>query len=136
MPDTTLLTRPYKMIVYINKNGCTNCKLRSLLPIYLFTLKTMKSQHFGVVVILNTPNIEATKGILMNLRFKYTVFFDTNNSFEQLNPQLPNDELFHTFLINSENKPILIGSPTHNEKLNNLYLQEIKKGGDKTIKPI
>lgn len=96
----------------------------------------MKSQHFGVVVILNTPNIEATKGILMNLRFKYTVFFDTNNSFEQLNPQLPNDELFHTFLINSENKPILIGSPTHNEKLNNLYLQEIKKGGDKTIKPI
>lgn len=31
------------------------------------------------------------------------------------------------FLLNKENKVVLIGNPTHNEKLNKLYLTEIDK---------
>ena len=39
---------------------------------------------------------------------------------------MPKKEDFHMFLLNEENKVVLIGNPTHNEKLNRLYLSAMK----------
>jgi hypothetical protein len=50
-----------------------------------------------------------------------------DGSFERLNPHLPANEQFHTFLLNEENKVVLAGSPVHNEKLKKLYLAELNK---------
>lgn len=125
--DTTLLDRPSKMVIYVGKDGCTNCKLRSLLPIYMFILENKHRENFGVVIILNTADREATEKLLTDMRFRQTVFYDLDGSFERLNPHLPSGEDFHTFLLNKENKVVLIGNPTHNEKLNKLYLSEINK---------
>jgi hypothetical protein len=41
-PDTALLYRPFKMVVYVNQNGCGDCKLRALLPVYMFILGLSK----------------------------------------------------------------------------------------------
>lgn len=127
MPDTTLLYRPLKMVVYINRNGCTNCKLRALLPIYMFILENKHRENFGVVIILNTSDQEATEQILTEMRFRQTVFYDLDGSFERLNPHLPKSEEFYTFLLNKENKVVLAGSPVHNEELNKLYLRELDR---------
>lgn len=126
-PDTTLLSCPYKMVIYVGKDGCTNCKLRSLLPVYMFILENKHRENFGVVIILNTADKEATEKLLTDMRFRQTVFYDLDGSFERLNPHIPAGEDFHTFLLNKENKVVLIGNPTHNEKLNKLYLTEINK---------
>lgn len=126
-PDTTLLNRPSKMVIYVGKDGCTDCKLRSLLPIYMFILENKHRENFAVVIILNTADREATEKLLTDMRFRQTVFYDLDGSFERLNPHLPSGEDFHTFLLNKENKVVLIGNPTHNEKLNKLYLNEINK---------
>lgn len=129
-PDTTLLDRPIKMIVYIGKDGCTNCKLRSLLPINMFMIEHRDMKQFGVVVILNTPDKEDTKKILSDLRFRHTVFFDVDGAFEHLNPHVPSDEAFHKFLLGKDNRVVLVGDPTHNEKLNKLYLEVMRKGAN------
>lgn len=126
-PDTTLLNRSSKMVIYVGKDGCTDCKLRSLLPIYMFILENKHRRNFGVVIILNTADREATEKLLTDIRFRQTVFYDLDGSFERLNPHLPSGEDFHTFLLNKENKVVLIGNPTHNERLNKLYLREINK---------
>jgi len=127
-PDTTLLSRPSKMVVYIGKDGCTDCKLRSLLPLYMFMLESRKYKNFGMVIILNTSDQKATEKLLTGLHFRHTVFYDMDGSFERLNPHIPAGNDFHTFLLNEDNKVVLIGNPTHNEDLNNLYQAEIKKG--------
>ena len=129
-PDTTLLDRPIKMIVYISKDGCTNCKLRSLLPINMFIIEHRDMRQFGAVVIISTPDMENTKKTLSELNFRHTVFFDVDNAFEHLNPQLPSDETFHKFLLGKDNKVVLVGDPTHNEKLNKLYLEVMNKSVD------
>lgn len=126
-PDTTLLSRPSKMVIYVGKDGCTNCKLRSLLPIYMFILENKHRVNFGVVIILNTADREATEKLLTDMRFRQTVFYDLDGSFERLNSHLPADEEFHTFLLNKENKVVLIGNPVHNEELNKLYLTELNR---------
>ena len=79
------------------------------------------------MIILNTADREATEKLLTDMRFRQTVFYDLDGSFERLNPHIPTGEDFHTFLLNKENKVVLIGNPTHNEKLNKLYLTEINK---------
>ena len=127
-PDKSLLTRPFKLVIYVNQEGCQDCKLHSLLPsTYMFMLENRHYENFGLVMILNTSNMEDTDATLSELRFRHTVFYDLDGSFEFLNPHLPANELFHTFLLNEENKVVLVGNPVRNEKLTKLYLAELNK---------
>ena len=105
-PDTTLLDRPIKMIVYIGKDGCTNCKLRSLLPINMFMIEHRDMKQFGVV----------------HCQLRLAVIFQQAH--------VPSDEAFHKFLLGKDNRVVLVGDPTHNEKLNKLYLEVMRKGAN------
>ena len=125
--DTGLLRRPLKMIVYLNNEGCQNCKMQSLSHIYMFMLENEAFKNFAVIIILNPVDVEEAKKTLADMNFKRTVFFDLDGSFERLNPHLPAEELFHTFLMNEKNEVILVGNPVHNEKLKKLYLSEMSK---------
>jgi hypothetical protein len=127
LPDTTLLHRPLKMVIYVNQDGCQDCKLRALLPVYMFILENRHLENFGVIIILNTSQIDAADQTLTDMRFRQTVFYDMDGSFEYLNTHLPANEQFHTFLLNEENKVILAGNPVHNEKLKKLYLEVMNK---------
>ena len=44
----------------------------------------------------------------------------------KLNPHLPDKEEFHTFLLDEENRVLLVGNPVRNIKLKKLYLDVIK----------
>ena len=68
-PDTTLLSRQYKMVVYVNKDGCQDCKLRTLLPIYMFILENQYRKNFSVIIILNTSDMEVSNFTLTDMRF-------------------------------------------------------------------
>ena len=127
-PDRSLLDRPFKMVVYVNQEGCQDCRLHALLPwIYMFILENRHFENFGVIMILNTSDMESTDDTLEELRFRHTVFYDLDGSFEFLNPHLPKNERYHTFLLNEENKVILVGNPIRNEKLKKLYLKKLNK---------
>ena len=127
LPDKSLLSRPLKMVVYVNQKGCQDCRLRALLPLYMFILENENHENFGVIIILNTELMEDAEFTLKDMRFNRTVFFDLDGSFERLNPHLPTNEQLHTFLLNEKNKVVLAGNPVLNEKLKKLYLAELDK---------
>ena len=54
-----------------------------------------------------------------------TFFFDKNSVFSKVN-KLPNKKMLKTFLIDSENKILLVGNPSVDKRLWNLYLDEMK----------
>jgi len=126
-PDMSLLSRQLKMIVYVNQEGCQDCRLRSLLPLYMFMLENEYREYFSVIFILNTVEMEDAEETLKDMRFNRTVFFDLDGSFERLNPHLPANDQLHIFLLNKENKVVMVGNPAINEKLKKLYLSELKK---------
>jgi len=119
--DSSLLSRPYKMVIYINEEGCTGCKLQTLMQIQVYILEHKHLENFGVIVILHTSQIEVAERFIYAFRFSQTVFYDLDGSFERLNMHLPKDERFHTFLLDKENKVVLVGDPTRNTKLKKLY---------------
>ena len=61
------------------------------------------------------------------------VYVDDRQYFITNNPTIPEDAMFHTFLLDRENRIVLVGNPVHNEKLWELYKntinQLIKDGG-------
>jgi hypothetical protein len=127
LPDPTLLNRPLKMVVYINSENCESCKLQTLIPMHIFIIENRHNKNFGIIVILSPSNIESAESFLEEMRFRQTVFYDLDGSFERLNPHLQKNENFHTFLLDEENKVILIGNPVRNTKLKNLYFKELNK---------
>ena len=126
-PDSSLWDCPLKMVVYVNREGCESCKLMSLLPVYQFALEHKRFKKFGMILILSPSHIESAEEFLAPFRFHYTIFYDLDDSFERLNPHLPKNERFHTFLLDENNKVILIGNPTQNLKLKKLYIKELNK---------
>ncbi|MDD4756209.1 MAG: hypothetical protein PHG29_09025 [Prolixibacteraceae bacterium] len=60
------------------------------------------------------------------VQFNYPVIFDQNNSFYKLNKLLENS-LYHTMLLDSLDKVLLIGTPLMNKKLQALYIDEIAR---------
>ena len=127
LPDSTLLNRPLKMVVYINSKNCESCKLMALLPIHIFILENKHYRNFGVVVVLSPSHLESAENFLEEMCFRQTVFYDLDGSFERLNSHLPKDERFHTFLLDENNKVVLVGNPVRNAKLKKLYLAALKK---------
>lgn len=125
--DTNLLNRPYKMVVYLNSEGCQSCKLQSLLPLYLFVRENENLEKSGVIIILNPSDFSKVDGILSQMRFRYTVFYDLDGALEHLNPNLPPEERFHTFLLDDKNSIVLVGNPLHNIKMKRLYMKELSK---------
>ncbi len=58
------------------------------------------------------------------IQFNYPVIFDQNNTFYKLN-KLHENSLYHTMLLDSLDKVLLIGTPIMNKKLQALYIDEI-----------
>jgi len=68
-----------------------------------------------------------TDVIYPEIDINYPLLIDTLNQFVIDNNLPPFDNRFHTFLLDTKNKIILIGSPLSNNQLKNLYLDEIQK---------
>ena len=69
-------------------------------------------------------NVKEIVSILRLERFDVPVFIDYEREFEKLNP-LPENQLFRTFLLDENNKIILVGNPTRG--MEKLYLKVLNK---------
>ncbi len=62
---------------------------------------------------------------------EHSVFLDTCNVFKKTNPQMPDNEMFHTFVINKEGNVLMVGNPFANEKMEALFKKVIAKEREK-----
>ncbi|MDR2410159.1 MAG: hypothetical protein LBE13_18905, partial [Bacteroidales bacterium] len=78
----------------------------------------MKNKLLVFLFVIHSPNY-ADLGYEL-LYFDYPIIYDKHNSFDKLNhfPPLP----YRTFLLDKDNKVILVGSPINNPKLLEIYM--------------
>lgn len=116
----------YKILFYMDSIGCLECKLKlhrwkHLIADFDSTLNTSISYIF----LLDTKHIEKIKDILHENEFDYPVCVDMNGEFQKIN-YFPEDNRFHVFLLNKENRIVAIGNPTKNETIKEIYKRTIK----------
>ena len=65
--------------------------------------------------------------MLPHIHLNTPLYIDFNHNFYNSNKLYKFDYSLHTFLIDNNDKIILVGNPTHNDKLMKLYKDEINK---------
>lgn len=115
-----------KIVTSINGN-CSQCIFR--LKYWMNFIKEINEtcvgceiQYYFYVTGADTAAFKAINDSMVH--FKYPVIFDQNNSFYKQN-KLNENNLYHTMLLDSCDRVLLIGTPIMNPKLQNLYKEEI-----------
>ena len=115
----------YKIVVYIDSLGCTNCKMK--LREWTETMNLYNSApdtDVDMLMVINTKDIPSLQYILRTYDFDYPVLADTLDLFRKTNG-IEDDENFRTFLLDNDNKVVAVGSPVWNPNVRNLYKRTI-----------
>ena len=106
----------YKIVNYVNHNGCTPCRLnQTQWNLFINELDSLKQVQVIFIVESDSTKLGET-----NL----PIYYDSSNVFYTLN-HLPSDSRFHCFLLDENNRVVLIGNPVQNPKIKDLYIRTI-----------
>lgn len=120
---------PIKLIVWVDSLGCTSCEANSM---YMWkdiaNYADSLSQWFNIIFLF-TPkkkDLPALSTVLTRELLDYPIFIDLNGRFVRQNPNLPKNRQLHTFLLDKNNKVVMVGSPLYNPTLWKLYKRTIQ----------
>ncbi|MBR2497861.1 MAG: hypothetical protein IKB63_05880, partial [Parabacteroides sp.] len=74
--------------------------------------------------ILDVRNVSRMEEILRENRFDYPVVLDTKGKLNRLN-HFPTDTRFQTFLLDKENKVLVVGNPVQKEAIKELFIKQV-----------
>ena len=118
-----------KILVYVDSVGCSSCKLN--IEDWMMRIEEAKAlaadpDDVSILIYFWVQNKERfyLRRTMAQHKFNYPVFFDKNNNIGRLN-NLPEDDRFHAFLLDNDNKVVVIGSPQGNDKMWELYKTQI-----------
>ena len=117
----------YKILLHVDSTGCTDCKLKQLggwKDMEALTDSLVKDK----VQFLYVFSPDRMNYVAYNLRvhdFNFPVCIDPQDSLGILN-QFPEDENFHTFLLDKDNRVLAIGNPIYSTRIRDLYLNIIQ----------
>jgi hypothetical protein len=121
----------FKLVRYAEVFHCSDCQIKQLSSFDNDTYTSGVSQRIPVLYIVNIPhNVDPTElySKLCKKRIRGTVYLDTCNAFLQANPDFPITPMFHTFLLNENDRVVLIGDPFKNKRMEDLFQMVIEKG--------
>ena len=119
------LTKCYKVFSYNDSLGCLNCNL--MLSRWNPFIKTIDSLSHGKIKFINVvgiKNIDMLKHIVYTNMFHYPLCIDRDDDICKTN-NLSTDYKFRTFLLDENNRVVLIGNPVQNPKIKDLYIRTI-----------
>lgn len=123
--DTTEVHK-YTILNYIDSNGCTECGLK--LNSWKVTMKRLNedSRNVNLIMILKNGRVKDAISLIKRANFQYQVLIDSENAFRNMNPELFKfDE--STFLLDSLNRIVSIGSPIENKHILKVFKKYISE---------
>lgn len=113
----------YKVVVFVDSVGCISCKLQlSKWKNFMHEVDSLCDVNVPFLFLFQTNDVRELKYIFRRENFMHPVCIDTEDIFNELN-HFPNETMFQTFLIDSENRVKVIGNPIHNLTVKDLYLE-------------
>lgn len=123
-PQNLLDSCSLKMIVWADTSECSQCYVRQL-ELWKGYSKLESKNPTGIkfYYILETQGKQIADILnqIQSTQLDHSIFIDTAQYFRRDNPNIPKDVRFHSFLLNSDNKIILVGNPIKNSKVQILF---------------
>lgn len=117
---SSLMNKKYKIFTYIDTLGCASCNFGAMEWNQL--IHEVDSLNYDVAFLFyaHLKDYEEFETYLETNKFKHPIFYDYNGECNIKN-NLPNQVIYQTFLLDENNKVLLIGKPKPNTKLWDLY---------------
>lgn len=129
--------RCLKYVVFIDSTECTTCVWNSLYKWNDIVSETTKKRSDVDFLFIMQPSSDKKDRLYMAMRKRISlespIYVDTAGIFIRKNFFIPQDKRYHSFLLDHDNKIILVGDILLNEKLRNLFYMVIASYG-KTYK--
>lgn len=130
--DTTVsmadaMKKDYCVLTFFDSTGCTECNMQ--LHDWNPRVREMAGQgeRVSFVFVVHARNFAAISAYAVKNKFDHVIFHDKDRALWRANPHLPTRGDLHTFLLDDEQKVVLIGNPARHEALWELYKSEIEK---------
>lgn len=119
-----------KLIIYADSIVCSSCRIKTMYKWDAFLSKLKKFPNKVKVFFIFAPShdkINQFKITARTLPRNYPIYTDTANVFLRLNPHIPEDPTLHTFLLDENNKVILVGNPLENKRIEEMFWRIVKE---------
>jgi hypothetical protein len=120
-----LFNHDFKILLYVDSAGCSSCRLRleQWKPL-IEESDSLFQDKLGFLLFFQPKNKKEMSYIFKMNDFDYPVFIDINNSIDRLN-HFPEKMEYQCFLLDKNNKVLMIGNPALNPKIWQLYKKQI-----------
>lgn len=118
------------MVVYVDSIECATCRMKSLYEydaIINFATDSISGFVPAFIFAPRKNQITEVRRTLEVSGLNYPALLDESEAFAKANPHIPADSRFHTFLLDKNGKVVLVGDPSRNPALWELYKTTITK---------
>lgn len=120
----------YKIVLYVDSNDCTWCKLQlSKWKELIGYFDSISKKNVSFIPIIHPKEMKEIQSILKKENFDKPVCIDNDDKFNKLN-KLPKEIILQTFLLEN-NKVKIIGNPTYSEEIKKIYTNLLVEDTDK-----
>jgi len=121
----SVFEREYKILFYIDTLGCLSCNTKlHLWKNIIEEFDVIAPDKVGFIFVFEFKRLSDAIYLLRDEDFKYPVIIDSDRKFNILN-NFPVQRELQCFLLDKENKTLLVGNPTLNTEILNLYKKQI-----------
>ena len=118
----------YKIIMYVDSVGCTECKLQLYKwKDFITEVDSLTNGAVPILFFFYPKDLREISFLLKRDSINIPVCIDKQNRMNRIN-HFPSHQMYQCFLVNKENKVICIGNPVHNRKIRDIYLSTISNG--------
>ncbi|SKC51198.1 hypothetical protein SAMN06298214_1045 [Bacteroidales bacterium WCE2004] len=127
MPDS--LREKAKLIVYVDSSSCVPCRI-SEMPVYGRIISEAASFQVEVVILLANRSFSRIPlaQYVADRNLGIPMYVDEDNTFLTLNPAAARDSRLHSFLVNRQGTPVLVGDPVLSPGIAELFRQVLQRG--------
>lgn len=113
-------------VVWFSQNDCSECAVSHLQEKFGYLWRLQADTKGFQTIYVMSPKEDEIEGIVEMIKeheFPWPVFIDVNNECPE---SLPEDPVFHFFLMDKNGKPVWTGSPVHEGVIDKQFLESIK----------
>lgn len=113
-------------VMYVDSAHCSSCKMSNM-PYWEDYRKKVQSRYpdVGFVVIYEPSSAGEINLVdyVDTLSFRIPVLVDSKHCFRRNNHQIPDEDIYHDFLLDERGNVLVIGSPMSNAGIEKLFFQ-------------
>lgn len=120
-----IYTSDLKILTYIDSFNCTPCKLKFLKWKQLIADCHTLDKDICFMFFINSKNYREIDSIAKATGFDEPLIYDKKDKLNKMN-KFPKEPILQAFLLDKEDKILIVGNPVYDEAIWELYLKVIK----------